>query len=93
MKKIVTEKVIKDVKYIGNCPVCGKEQERVNKRYVDIECEACKSKRIVKAQDYLKSLGISLHGYSYQNITSISFEFEGKKYELISESPIELDDY
>lgn len=74
MKEIITEEVIKTTKYIGNCPICGKEQISNFKYSADNECRECEDKRIEKAVEYLESIGFKV------DIDSIRFEFDGHTY-------------
>lgn len=82
MKEIVSEEVIKTTKYIGNCPICGKEQISNFKCGADNECRECEDKRIEKAISYLESIGFKVDRYSYEStcIDSIRFEFDGHTY-------------
>lgn len=81
MKEIITEAVVQTKKYIGNCPICGKEQIDNYKMRVDVECIECKNNRIVGAIKYLKSIGFDVEeSYTIGNIYSLRFNFNGNKY-------------
>jgi len=93
MKEIVTEKTIKETKYIGNCPICGVKQKSEVKYYVDRECKNCKSKRFKKVIEYLESLGFNIDVYGLNEITEMTFKFEDVEYNInASESAMYLDD-
>jgi len=93
MKEIVTEKVIKYTKYIGNCPVCGIVQQNDVKFWVDTECKDCRNKRFSRVIEYLNSLGFNIEVYGMNNITELSFKFEDVEYNINSyDSEMYIDD-
>ena len=84
MKEIISEEVVKTTKYIGNCPICGKEQIANFKHHVDFECNQCENKRIEKVIKYLESIGFKVDSNSYDvgRTNTIMFEFDGHTYSI-----------
>lgn len=92
MKEIVTERIITESKYIGNCPVCGKEQISTVKSWVDVICIECRNKRFERVIKYLTSLGFNIEIYGSNNITELTFKFEDVEYNINSNSDMYIDD-
>jgi len=94
MKEIVTEKTIKEITYIGNCPICGKEQKDEWKFKVDVECKDCKDNRYLDAINYLSELGIEVdYNERRHTIDGINFKFKDVEYNMVpGEHEIELFD-
>lgn len=82
MRKVVTEEVIKHLKYISNCTICGNEYETGWISEVNKKCPACKKEMMNKAIEYLKTLGLSIDYDNAGRIDYISFRFEDSEYAI-----------
>jgi len=93
MKDVKTERTYTDITYIGNCPICMKEQASQWQSNVDKECTECKTKRMCAAKDYfynlLKSVGIDVSDYNSD--APFSFAFNGKSYCIMIEQEEDYD--
>lgn len=92
MKEIVTEETIKEITYIGNCPICGKEQKDKLKFKVDVECKNCRKDRFKRVIQYLESLGFDITMYSVNEFTELTFKFENVNYAINADSIMYIGD-